>query len=63
MLTDDLLAAEENVENMEINTGERTHSNGKPVLLIKGGRGYSNVNMSTPSQLDLEISMLLNIPL
>ncbi len=37
MLTDDLLAAEENVENMKINTGERNYSNGKLVLLIKGG--------------------------
>ncbi len=36
MLTDDLLAAEENVENMEINTGERNYSNGEAYFIDQG---------------------------
>ncbi len=38
MLTDDLLAAEANVENMEINTGERNYSDGE-ACFIDQGRG------------------------
>jgi hypothetical protein len=36
---DDLFAAGENVENMEINTGERNHSYGKPVCIDQGREG------------------------
>jgi hypothetical protein len=56
---DDLLAAGENVDNMEINTGERNHSNGKLVFIDQGREGVfqcQNVNNKTIRFTDFNVA-------